>query len=98
MNTRSRITLTTVLGLTLAGFCLGSAQAQSGTKKMMHNEMKHEMMDEDTSDEMTPEYRTPEPTPIGYPFAAPGGLHLYHWTDFSQEALSPDFLLLEASG
>jgi hypothetical protein len=90
MNTRSRITLSTVLGLTLVGLCLGGAQAQTRTNKTMHNEMKHEMMDEDTNGEVAPEYMTPEPAPINYPFSAPGGVHLYHWTDYTHEALSPD--------
>ena len=77
MNTRSRFTLSTVVGLALAGFCLSSAQAQM-TKKMMKHEA--EMIDE----------RMIEPVSIGYPFAAPGGLHLYHYTDFSMEGIEAE--------
>ena len=28
-----------------------------------------------------------DPAPIGYPFAAPGSLHLYHFTDYTREAM-----------
>ncbi|MCW3099442.1 MAG: hypothetical protein JWL77_5060 [Chthonomonadaceae bacterium] len=89
MTIRTRITLSTVLGIALAGVCLSSAQAQSGAKtgtKMHHEAMRDNDMDETTVDD----YDMPEPAPIGYPFAAPGGLHLYHWTDFGHEALEPD--------
>lgn len=96
MNTRSRFTLSTVLGLALAGACLGSAQAQSGmTDDMkMHHSMMYDgmmwrdgrvMMDEyDMS--LEDELMT-DPAPIGYPFAAPGGLHLYHYSDYTMDKL-----------
>ena len=90
MNIRSRITVSTVLGLALAGLCLSSAQAQSGMKS---KSAKHQNMMHDSSamdDSMMDDYNAPVPNPIGYPFAAPGGLHLYHYTDFSHEKLAPD--------
>ncbi len=82
MNTRSRIALSTLLGLALTGVCLGSAQAQSGMndKKMMHDNMSQsDMMDDD--DMMM------DPAPLSYPFAAPGSLHLYHWTDYTHKRI-----------
>ena len=78
MNTRSRFTLSTVLGLALAGLCLGSAQAQSSSRKMMKHEAK--VMDE----------RMKEPASIGYPFAAPATLHLYHYTDYTMEDIAEE--------
>jgi hypothetical protein len=89
MNIRTRMTLSTVLGIALAGVCLSSAQAQSGTKtgtKMHHEAMRDNDMDDNAVDD----YDMPEPAPIGYPFAAPGGLHLYHWKEFGHETLEPD--------
>jgi hypothetical protein len=93
MNTRSRITLSTVLGLTLLGLCLGSAQAQTGMKKpKMQKEMKHDkMMADSKMEEMM------EAAPIGYPFAAPGclnlypgGLHFYHEEAASMKMMKDD--------
>jgi len=87
MNTRSRFTLSTVLSLTLAGFCIGSAQAQNSHKEKTHHDMNHEaMMDEYGMDAGT----WPQPVPINYPFSAPGGLHLFHWTDYSMDELAPE--------
>jgi uncharacterized membrane-anchored protein YhcB (DUF1043 family) len=84
MNTRSRIALSTVLGLSLVGLCLGSAQAQSGTKKAkVHHETQSDAMQEEFHNDMVA-----EPAPIGYPFAAPGGLHLYHWADYTHQHLA----------
>jgi hypothetical protein len=74
MNTRSRFTLSAVLGLALAGVCIGSAQAQSGMKHMMKME----------------EGRMKQPAPIDYPFAAPGTLHLYHYDDYTHESISEE--------
>lgn len=89
MNIRSRITLSTVLGIALAGLCLGSAQAQSGTNRQTR--MHHDAMrDHDMDDDMMEDYEIPEPAPVGYPFAAPGGLHLYHYTDYTHERIEPD--------
>jgi hypothetical protein len=81
MNTRSRFTLSTVLGIALAGVCLGSAQAQSG----MTWRDGRVMMDE--NDMTMSEEMIMDPAPIGYPFAAPGGLHLYHFTDYTGDKL-----------
>jgi hypothetical protein len=30
-----------------------------------------------------------DPAPLHYPFAAPGSLHIEHWTDYTQQALQP---------
>ena len=103
-----RFAFSTLLGLSLTGFCLGSAQAQTEMKKtkaekremkrerkreareamengaMMGNHMTDEGMMEDY---MMDEAMMAQPVPIGYPFAAPGGLHLYHYTDSSMEAV-----------
>jgi len=89
MNTRIRFAFSTLLGLSLVGLCLGSAQAQSGTKtkaekREMRREMRHEEMDEMDESLAEDEIR---PAPIGYPFSAPGGLHLYHYTDYSMEGV-----------
>ena len=49
--------------------------------KMMQDKMMHDDMSMD-DDEMM------EPAPIGYPFAAPGGLHLYHYDNYAGEGIS----------
>lgn len=90
MNTRIRIAFSTLLGLSLVGLCLGSAQAQTGTNKTkaerreMRREMRHDQMDEMDGSWMDDDVR---PAPINYPFSAPGGLHLFHYTDYSREGV-----------
>jgi len=93
MKTTSRITLSTVLGLSLVGLCLGSAHAQAGMKKdkkEANREMKHVREEEEMEDGMMSDYNVPDPAPLNYPFASPGGLHLYHWTDYGRRVLAPD--------
>jgi len=90
MNTRIRIAFSTMLGLSLVGLCLGSAQAQTGTKKTkaekceMKYAIRHEEMDDTDAVLKDDDIR---PAPLNYPFAAPGGLHLFHFTDYSMEGV-----------
>lgn len=72
MNTRSRFTISAALGLALVGGCLGSAKAQTTMPE----------------DDMMAEWTMIDPAPLGYPFAAPGGLHLYHYVDYSKEGIA----------
>jgi hypothetical protein len=62
-----------------------------GSAFMSHHD-KREMRDKMVSDRMRDEDKMygmeKEPAPIDYPFAAPGGLHLYHWVDYTGEGLS----------
>ncbi len=93
MNTRSRFTLSTVLSLAVVGLCVGSAQAQSGKKMKSQNKMmQKQMMDNGMMDDsMTYDsmmYEMAEPAPLGYPEAAPGGLHLYHYDSYALEGMS----------
>ena len=90
MNTQTRFTLSTVLGLALVGLCLGSAQAQSGKKmKMQHKMADGKMMNDNMmpGSMMGDDMMMMEPAPVDYPFAAPGGIHLFHYTDYSHEAM-----------
>jgi hypothetical protein len=71
MNTRkkmsSRLALSTLLGLALAGAALALPA----------------FAEDSGSDSTT------DPMPLSYPFAAPGSLHVYHWTDYTRTDLAP---------
>ncbi len=96
MVTRSRAVFTTLVGLSLAGLCLGSARAQSGMGTMKSKSMKQDrMMTNDQGmmhdgmmrDDMMMDGMM-DPAPLDYPFAAPGTLHLYHYTDYSHRQIA----------
>jgi hypothetical protein len=68
----SRLALSTLLGLTLAGTGIVAAHADQNTKD---------------NDRMTDDEMMTDPAPLSYPTAAPGGLHLYHWSDYTKTEL-----------
>src|SRR5947209_7508057 len=67
-KTMSRLALSTLLGLALAG-TLSASPAFADHDSMQMAGDKDKMFD---------------PAPFAYPQAAPGGVHLYHWKDYTE--------------
>jgi len=83
MQTKDRLLkrriLPTLLGLTLlGGLTAVPAFAQSDKDHKMHHNTAWD------DDEMMF-----DPAPMSYPQAAPGGIHLYHWKDYTQTTMEP---------
>lgn len=60
----------------------GSAMDNKSDKMMKHDKMMHDRGSMDDEDDMNVLPLTP-----GYPNISPGGLHLYHWKDYTRKEM-----------
>ena len=67
----------------------GSAADQRDKETRMMEMKMHRRDAMMTDDEKMADKQRIDPAPMGYPQAAPGSLHLYHWTDYTESTIAP---------